>query len=142
MAVGKLLWQQILLRTQNLLFIDRVCPCQERVNMEDVIFFKKYYGNTYRVWKDSYYMIQALAPVILVAPYCVIRYNYISFFRDASCGYYRLINTTWYRYGIFTGKSVFQRGLFHRQSYAIFCINLCVAINLRWRCLMGLDFPL
>lgn len=42
---------------------------QDILNLEDAIFYKKYYGNTYRVWKDSYYMIQALAPVILVAPY-------------------------------------------------------------------------
>lgn len=42
---------------------------QDILNMEDVIYYKKYFGNTYRVWKDSYYMIQALAPVILAAPY-------------------------------------------------------------------------
>lgn len=42
---------------------------QDILNIEDVIFYKKYFGNMYRVWKDSYYMIQALAPVILAAPY-------------------------------------------------------------------------
>ena len=47
----------------------KVDSAQDIRNIEDVIFFKKYYGNMYRVWKDSYYMIQALAPVILVAPY-------------------------------------------------------------------------
>lgn len=42
---------------------------QDILNMEDVIFYKKYFGNMYRAWKDSYYMVQALAPVILAAPY-------------------------------------------------------------------------
>lgn len=42
---------------------------EDILNIEDVIFYKKYFGNMYRVWKDSYYMIQILAPVILVAPY-------------------------------------------------------------------------
>lgn len=42
---------------------------QDLLNMEDVIFYKKYFGNRYRVWKGSYYMAQALAPLILVAPY-------------------------------------------------------------------------
>jgi len=42
---------------------------QDIRSIEDVIFFKKYYGNMYRVWQSSYYMIQALAPIILVAPY-------------------------------------------------------------------------
>ena len=39
------------------------------LNIEDVIFYKKYFGNMFRVWKDSYYLIQILAPVILAAPY-------------------------------------------------------------------------
>ena len=47
----------------------RADSAQDLLNIEDVIFFKKYYGNMYRVWKDSYYMVQALAPVILAAPY-------------------------------------------------------------------------
>ncbi|MCD8326808.1 MAG: hypothetical protein LUC90_09075 [Lachnospiraceae bacterium] len=38
-------------------------------NMEDVIFTKKYYGNMYRVWKNAYYLTQALAPIFLAAPY-------------------------------------------------------------------------
>ena len=42
---------------------------QDLSRMEDVIFFQKYFGNVYRVWKGSYYMVQALAPVILAAPY-------------------------------------------------------------------------
>lgn len=42
---------------------------EDILNIEDVIFYKKYFGNMYRVWKDSYYMVQILAPVILVAPY-------------------------------------------------------------------------
>lgn len=42
---------------------------QDLLRMEDVIFFQKYYGNVYRVWKGSYYMVQALAPLILAAPY-------------------------------------------------------------------------
>ena len=46
---------------------------EDLLNIEDVIFFKKYYGNMYRVWKDSYYMVQALAPVILAAPYLYCR---------------------------------------------------------------------
>lgn len=47
----------------------KVDSAQDIQNIEDVIFYKKYYGNMYRVWESSYYMIQALAPVILVAPY-------------------------------------------------------------------------
>jgi len=47
----------------------KVDSAQDIRNIEDVIFYKKYYGNMYRVWESSYYMIQALAPVILVAPY-------------------------------------------------------------------------
>lgn len=47
----------------------KVDSAQDILNIEDKIFYKKYYGNMYRVWVDSYYMIQALAPVILVAPY-------------------------------------------------------------------------
>lgn len=42
---------------------------QDILNREDAVFYKKYFGNMYRVWKDSYYMVQALAPVILAAPY-------------------------------------------------------------------------
>lgn len=42
---------------------------QDIRNYEDVIFFKKYFGNTYRVWQSSYYMVQAFAPLVLVAPY-------------------------------------------------------------------------
>lgn len=42
---------------------------QDLFRMEDVIFFQKYFGNVYRVWKGSYYMVQALAPLILAAPY-------------------------------------------------------------------------
>jgi len=34
-----------------------------------VEFYKNYFGNTFRVWRGSYYMVQALAPIILVAPY-------------------------------------------------------------------------
>ena len=47
----------------------KIDSAQDIRNIEDVIFYKKYHGNMYRVWKDSYYMIQALAPVILAAPY-------------------------------------------------------------------------
>lgn len=47
----------------------KIDSAQDIQNIEDVIFYKKYYGNMYRVWEGSYYMIQALAPVILVAPY-------------------------------------------------------------------------
>lgn len=39
------------------------------LHSEDALFFKKYYGNVFRVWKDSYYMIQALVPLILITPY-------------------------------------------------------------------------
>ena len=46
-----------------------VDSAQDILNIEDAIFYKKYYGNIYRVWKSSYYMSQVLAPVILVAPY-------------------------------------------------------------------------
>lgn len=42
---------------------------EEFKNIEDVMFFKNYYGNTIRVWKSAYTMIQALAPILLVAPY-------------------------------------------------------------------------
>ncbi len=42
---------------------------QDLLNIEDVVFCKKYYGNIYRVWKSAYYMIQVLAPLILAAPY-------------------------------------------------------------------------
>lgn len=35
----------------------------------DRLFFKKYFGNTFRVWRSGYYMVQALAPLILGAPY-------------------------------------------------------------------------
>lgn len=42
---------------------------QDILNAEDAIYYKKYFGNIYRVWKSSYYMVQALAPLILVAPY-------------------------------------------------------------------------
>lgn len=47
----------------------KVDSAQDILNIEDVIFYKNYFGNMYRVWKSSYYMIQALAPLILVAPY-------------------------------------------------------------------------
>ncbi len=47
----------------------KVDSAQDIRNIEDKIFYKKYFGNMYRVWADSYYMVQALAPVILVAPY-------------------------------------------------------------------------
>ena len=33
---------------------------QDLLNMEDIIYYKKYFGNIYRVWKSSYYMVQAL----------------------------------------------------------------------------------
>lgn len=42
---------------------------QDIFNIEDAIYLKKYWGNRYRVWKSSYYMVQVLAPVILAAPY-------------------------------------------------------------------------
>lgn len=42
---------------------------------EDVLFYEKYFGNTYRVWSDSYYMIQALAPIILIVPYILSYFN-------------------------------------------------------------------
>lgn len=47
----------------------KIDSAQDIQNIDDIIFYKKYYGNMYRVWESSYYMIQALAPVILVAPY-------------------------------------------------------------------------
>ena len=47
----------------------KVDSAQDIRNIEDAIFFKKYFGNMYRVWKDAYYMSQVLAPVILAAPY-------------------------------------------------------------------------
>ena len=47
----------------------KVDSAQDILNIEDKIFYKKYFGNMYRVWVDSYYMVQALAPVILIAPY-------------------------------------------------------------------------
>ena len=47
----------------------KVDSAQDILNNEDKIFYKKYFGNMYRVWVDSYYLVQALAPVILVAPY-------------------------------------------------------------------------
>ncbi|MCM1026906.1 MAG: hypothetical protein NC432_10755 [Roseburia sp.] len=47
----------------------RADSAEDLFRYEDVIFFKKYYGNVYRVWKDAYYMVQALAPVILAASY-------------------------------------------------------------------------
>ncbi|MCM1189229.1 MAG: hypothetical protein NC541_08015 [bacterium] len=42
---------------------------QDILNPEDVVFYKKYFGNMYRVWADSYYSAQIFAPLILVAPY-------------------------------------------------------------------------
>ena len=48
------------------------------LHAEDALFFKKYYGNVFRVWKDSYYMIQALVPIILVTPYM------LSYFEEKS----------------------------------------------------------
>lgn len=47
----------------------RVDSAQDIPNIEDAIFYKKYFGNVYRVWKSSYYMVQALAPLLLAAPY-------------------------------------------------------------------------
>lgn len=47
----------------------RADSAQDILHVEDVIYYKNYFGNTYRVWKSSYYMVQALAPVILAAPY-------------------------------------------------------------------------
>lgn len=44
-------------------------------NYEDVLFYEKYFGNTFRVWSDSYYMIQALAPIILIVPYILSYIN-------------------------------------------------------------------
>lgn len=44
-------------------------------NASDMLFFQKYYGNTFRVWGDSYTTIQAIAPVILVAPYLLSYLN-------------------------------------------------------------------
>lgn len=45
------------------------------VNQEDKIYFAKYYGNTYRVWSDSYYMLQALTPILLGVPYILSYIN-------------------------------------------------------------------
>lgn len=42
---------------------------QDLLKMEDVIYYKNYFGNVFRVWKSGYYMVQALAPLILVVPY-------------------------------------------------------------------------
>jgi hypothetical protein len=34
-----------------------------------VVYYQKYFGNVYRVWRGSYRMVRQLAPLILVAPY-------------------------------------------------------------------------
>lgn len=47
----------------------KAASAEDILRLEDVIFYQKYFGNVYRVWKDSYYMVQILAPVLLAAPY-------------------------------------------------------------------------
>lgn len=43
-------------------------------NYEDILFYEKYFGNTFRVWSNSYYMIQVLTPIVLIVPY-ILSYN-------------------------------------------------------------------
>ncbi len=38
-------------------------------NESDRVFFGNFYGNTYRVWIKSYYMVQILTPILLIVPY-------------------------------------------------------------------------
>lgn len=61
---------------------------------EDILFYAKYFGNTFRVWSNSYYMIQALAPIILIVPYILSyineknnRFRYFMIAREGSKKY-------------------------------------------------------
>lgn len=57
------------------------------VRLEDIIYYQKYYGNVFRVWVGSYYVVQMLAPLLIAAPYLItysqektnsFRYNLVS----------------------------------------------------------------
>lgn len=37
----------------------------------DIEFYQRYFGNTYRVWKSSYSVIQVLIPLLLLIPYAL-----------------------------------------------------------------------
>ncbi|WP_416325167.1 hypothetical protein [[Eubacterium] hominis] len=50
-------------------------PSIEFTRQDDLLFFKHYYGNVFRVWSGSYYMVQALAPLILISPYILSYYE-------------------------------------------------------------------
>ncbi len=52
-----------------------VRKAKDIINYEDVIFYEKYFGNTYRVWSASYYMIQVLVPIVLIVPYILSYFN-------------------------------------------------------------------
>lgn len=63
-------------------------------NYEDVLFYEKYFGNTFRVWSSSYYMIQVLVPIVLIAPYILSyineknnRFRYFMMVREGSKKY-------------------------------------------------------
>lgn len=63
-------------------------------NMEDVIFYQKYFGNVYRVWSQSYYAIQTLSPLVLVTPYMLTytmekfnKYRYLTISRQGKMKY-------------------------------------------------------
>lgn len=44
-------------------------------NYDDILFYEKYFGNTFRVWSASYYMIQVLVPIVLIVPYILSYIN-------------------------------------------------------------------
>lgn len=47
----------------------RAASSSDIVKLEDVIYYQKYYGNVFRVWVGSYYIVPILAPLLIVAPY-------------------------------------------------------------------------
>ena len=47
----------------------KASKASDLLNINDVIFYEKYYGNVYRVWVGSYFTIQAIAPLLLIIPY-------------------------------------------------------------------------
>ena len=44
-------------------------------SIEDVIWIQNYHGNVFRIWANSYTLVQALTPLILVSPYLLSYFN-------------------------------------------------------------------
>lgn len=63
-------------------------------NPADIEFYQRYFGNTYRVWKSSYSVIQVLIPLLLLIPYVLTftieknsTYRYLLVSREGNARY-------------------------------------------------------